>query len=89
MPFELHETNAYGVWQAQDHVGSPYRIVEDVAELRSGEAYAVLTPDQFVDELQAAPVPFAMFHPMCGGMPIELAWSSLRLFQHEVLPRFV
>ena len=87
-PFFLHETNAYGEWQAQDDVASPYRTVEDVDELRARGSYAVLTPDQLVDELRAAPFPFAMFHPMCGGMPIDLAWSSLRLFEHEVLPRF-
>jgi hypothetical protein len=27
-----------------------------------------------------------MLHPMCGGMPPELAWSSLRLFEKQVLP---
>jgi hypothetical protein len=37
---------------------------------------------------EASPYPFALLHPLCGGMPIELAWSSLRLFEHEVLPAF-
>jgi len=87
-PFFLHENNAYGAWQAQDDLAAPYRTVEDPEELRANGAYAVLTPDQYVEELRAAPFPFAMFHPMCGGMPIDLAWSSLRLFEHEVLPRF-
>ena len=87
-PFFLHEMNAYGAWQAQDDLASPYRTVEDLDALRAGDSYAVLTPDQFVEELQAAPFPFAFFHPMCGGMPIDLAWSSLRLFEHEVMPRF-
>jgi hypothetical protein len=41
-----------------------------------------------VTEVKAAPFPFAMFHPLCGGMPPELAWSSLRLFESEVLPAF-
>jgi alkanesulfonate monooxygenase SsuD/methylene tetrahydromethanopterin reductase-like flavin-dependent oxidoreductase (luciferase family) len=26
--------------------------------------------------------------PLCGGMPMEPAWSSLRLFEREVLPAF-
>jgi alkanesulfonate monooxygenase SsuD/methylene tetrahydromethanopterin reductase-like flavin-dependent oxidoreductase (luciferase family) len=85
-PFFLHETNAYGEWQAQDDIASPYRTVDDVDELRAKGQYAVLTPDEFVAELKAAPFAFAMFHPLCGGMPPDLAWSSLRLFQHEVLP---
>lgn len=87
-PFFLHETNAYGAWQAQDDVASPYHSVDDLDQLRSSGKYCVLTPDQLVTELKAAPFPFAMFHPLCGGMPIDLAWSSLRLFEHEVRPAF-
>ena len=87
-PFFLHETNAYGVWQAQDGVAAPFRTVRDVDELRAGGQYRVLTPEQFVEEQKAAPFPFALLHPLCGGMPIELAWSSLRLFEREVLPAF-
>jgi alkanesulfonate monooxygenase SsuD/methylene tetrahydromethanopterin reductase-like flavin-dependent oxidoreductase (luciferase family) len=87
-PFFLHETNAYGAWLAEADMGAPYHQVDDVDALRAGRQYAVLTPDQLVEELQAAPFPFALFHPMCGGMPPDLAWSSLRLFEHEVLPAF-
>src|SRR4029453_13303357 len=87
-PFFLHETNAYGVWQAQDGVAAPFRTVRDVDELRAGGQYRVLTPEQFVEEQKAAPFPFALLHPLCGGMPIELAWWSLRLFEREGLPAF-
>jgi alkanesulfonate monooxygenase SsuD/methylene tetrahydromethanopterin reductase-like flavin-dependent oxidoreductase (luciferase family) len=87
-PFFLHETNAYGVWQAQDDSASPYRSVADTDQLRAGRQYAVLTPEQYIDELKSAPFPFAMLHPLCGGMPPELAWSSLQLFEREVLPAF-
>jgi alkanesulfonate monooxygenase SsuD/methylene tetrahydromethanopterin reductase-like flavin-dependent oxidoreductase (luciferase family) len=87
-PFFLHETNAYGAWQAQEDLASPYHTVDDAEELRTSGQYAVLTPDELEAELRAAPFPFALFHPLCGGMPLELAWSSLRLFEHEVLPRF-
>ena len=87
-PFFFHEMNAYGTWQAQDGVASPYRSVADLAELRASGDYAVLTPDAYVEELRAAPFPFAFFHPLCGGMPPELAWTSLRLFERDVLPAF-
>jgi alkanesulfonate monooxygenase SsuD/methylene tetrahydromethanopterin reductase-like flavin-dependent oxidoreductase (luciferase family) len=87
-PFFLHETNAYGVWQAQDDIASPFHTVADIDQLRATGQYRVLAPEQFVKEQQAAPFAFAFFHPLCGGMPIELAWSSLRLFEHEVLPAF-
>ncbi|CUU57652.1 Flavin-dependent oxidoreductase, luciferase family (includes alkanesulfonate monooxygenase SsuD and methylene tetrahydromethanopterin reductase) [Parafrankia irregularis] len=86
-PCFLYQTNAYGAWQAQDDGGSPYRTLPDVDALRATGQYRVVTPDQLVTELRVSPSPFANFHPLCGGMPIDLAWSSLRLFEHEVLPR--
>ncbi|MBV9412841.1 MAG: LLM class flavin-dependent oxidoreductase [Acidimicrobiia bacterium] len=87
-PFFQHETNAYGTWQAQDGVATPYRTVASIDELRAEGQYAVLTPEELVAELKAAPFPFVMLHPLCGGIPPELAWSSLRLFENEVLPAF-
>jgi alkanesulfonate monooxygenase SsuD/methylene tetrahydromethanopterin reductase-like flavin-dependent oxidoreductase (luciferase family) len=87
-PYFLHEMNAYGAWQAASNIASPYTQVGDLDELRAGGAYAVLTPDEYVQELRALPFPFAMLHPLCGGMPPELAWTSLRLLEHEVMPAF-
>ena len=87
-PFFLHETNAYGTWQAQDDIASPFRSVVDADELRTTGQYRVLTPERFVEEQKGSLFPFALLHPMCGGMPVELAWSSLRLFENEVLPAF-
>lgn len=86
-PYFLHETNAYGAW-AQPGVPSPYRVMADVDELRASGLYAVLTPGEFVEMMADEPFPLAFFHPLCGGMPIEVAWSSLRLFECQVLPAF-
>jgi alkanesulfonate monooxygenase SsuD/methylene tetrahydromethanopterin reductase-like flavin-dependent oxidoreductase (luciferase family) len=80
-PFFLHETNSYGAWQAQDNLAAPYRTVSDSDELRKTGQYRVLTPEQFIAELQAAPFAFAQLHPLCGGIPPQLAWTSLRLFE--------
>jgi alkanesulfonate monooxygenase SsuD/methylene tetrahydromethanopterin reductase-like flavin-dependent oxidoreductase (luciferase family) len=87
-PFFLHETNAYGTWQAQDDVASPFRRVADTDELRTTGQYRVVTPEQFVEEQKGSAFPLALLHPMCGGIPPEMAWSSLRLFENEVLPAF-
>ena len=87
-PYFLHEMNAYGAWQAQDDVATGYQQVSDTDVLAATGQYRVLTPDQYVAELQAAgPFAFSLFHPLCGGIPPELAWESLRLYEHEVLPR--
>lgn len=85
-PYFLHEMNAYGAWQEQADVASPYRTVSGIDALQDSGRYRVLTPEEFVDEIRGLPFPFAFFHPMCGGIPIELAWSSLHLFEREVLP---
>lgn len=87
-PFFLHENNAYGAWQAEDGLATGYRTVTDSEALRATGRYRVLTPDDFVSQMKAAAFPFAVFHPLCGGTPPELAWESLRLLEHEVLPAF-
>jgi alkanesulfonate monooxygenase SsuD/methylene tetrahydromethanopterin reductase-like flavin-dependent oxidoreductase (luciferase family) len=87
-PFFLHETNAYGAWQSQDDIASPYRTVTDTDALRGTGQYRVVSPDQFVEEQKASPFPFAFFHPLCGGIPPALAWTSLHLFEERVLPAF-
>jgi len=87
-PFFLHESNAYGAWSDQSGVASPYSSVGDTEELRASGQYRVITPEHFIEEMKAAPFPFQLFHPLCGGMPIVLAWSSLHLFETRVLPAF-
>lgn len=85
-PYFLHEMNAYGAWQAQDNLANPFHTVSDIEALRATGTYQVITPAQLVGEQQGLPFPFVLLHPLCGGMPIDLAWSSLRLFEREVLP---
>jgi alkanesulfonate monooxygenase SsuD/methylene tetrahydromethanopterin reductase-like flavin-dependent oxidoreductase (luciferase family) len=85
-PFFLHETNAYGAWQDRYGVVGPYKTVADADELRATGQYQVMTPGELVAEQKASDFPFVLLHPLCGGMPIELAWSSLHLFERQVLP---
>jgi alkanesulfonate monooxygenase SsuD/methylene tetrahydromethanopterin reductase-like flavin-dependent oxidoreductase (luciferase family) len=87
-PYYRHEMEAYGAWQAQEGIASPYQPVADDDELRSCGRYDVLAPAAFVEEIRAQPFPFTILHPLCGGMPIDLAWESLRLFERAVLPAF-
>ena len=87
-PYFLHETNAYGEWQAEAGVEAGFHEVPDVETLRAEERYRVLTPEQYAEELNAVgPFGFAFFHPMVGGVPPEKAWECLHLYEHEVLPR--
>lgn len=87
-PYFLHETNAYGGWRAQAGVESPYAQAADLDELRASGSYAVLRPEAYVGELRQAPFPFALLHPLCGGIPPALGWRSLQLLDRDVLPAF-
>jgi alkanesulfonate monooxygenase SsuD/methylene tetrahydromethanopterin reductase-like flavin-dependent oxidoreductase (luciferase family) len=85
-PYFLHETNAYGAWKDQAGEDTPYNVYGDIDALRAADFYHVITPAQMIAQLKAMPIPAAQFHPPCGGMSIELAWDSLKLFENEVLP---
>ena len=85
-PYFLHETNAYGAWQAAANVEATYKAQQGIDELRAGGQYRILTPDAYKAELDAAGgLAFAALHPMVGGIPPELAWRHLRLFEAAFL----
>jgi len=85
-PYFLHETNAYGAWQAAANVAATYRPKGSLEELRAGSQYRILTPDDYAAELAVpSAVAFALLHPMVGGIPPELAWRHLRLFEQKFL----
>jgi alkanesulfonate monooxygenase SsuD/methylene tetrahydromethanopterin reductase-like flavin-dependent oxidoreductase (luciferase family) len=88
VPFFFHETNAYGAWREAAEEDGPYSSVRDYDALKATGRYQVLTPEQMVAQLKADPAPVAQFHPLCGGLPIDLAWDTLKLFETEVLPAF-
>jgi hypothetical protein len=84
-PHFLHESNAYGALQGAADVTVTYHQVADLDELRALGQYRILTPDEYAKELEAMDFPFAMFHPMVGGIPPELAWQHLHLFEESFL----
>jgi alkanesulfonate monooxygenase SsuD/methylene tetrahydromethanopterin reductase-like flavin-dependent oxidoreductase (luciferase family) len=89
-PFAMHEVNAYGKWMEEGGTSATggYKPVDDADTLRATGQYRVLTPDDLVAEIQAkGPFGFTMFHPLVGGMPPDLGWQSLRLFETDVLPQ--
>jgi alkanesulfonate monooxygenase SsuD/methylene tetrahydromethanopterin reductase-like flavin-dependent oxidoreductase (luciferase family) len=87
-PYVLHEANAYGAWAAAAGANTGYRQATDVEELRATGQYKVVTPDDLVSQLTAqGDFAFALFHPLMGGIPPAVGWESLRLLEHEVIPR--
>lgn len=84
-PYFLHESNAYGAWNPVAGVGA-YQTVTDLDELRAGGQYRILTPDEYAAELKAeGDFAVAKLHPMVGGIPPELAWQHLHLFEESFL----
>lgn len=83
----LHEAVTYSGWQTADIKSSAHSHATSVAELREEGLYRVLSPAEAVDEAKAAG-DFAMFsmHPLCGGMPIDVAWKQVELLRDEILP---
>ena len=87
-PYVLHEANAYGAWAAAAGANTGYVQAADIDALRATGQYKVVTPDELVAQLTAqGPFAFALLHPLMGGIPPELGWTSLRLLEHEVIPR--
>ena len=88
-PYAMHEVNAYGEWAAGAGIegATGFVRVDDADALRATGQYRVVTPQELVAELTAnGPFAFCMLHPLVGGLPPEVAWSSLRLIETEVIP---
>ena len=82
----LHETNAYGKWMAEAGLEGMYEQLADVEAVRAAGMYRVLTPDLLLAEIElAGPFAFVLMHPMVGGIPPDLAWRGLRIFEQDVL----
>ncbi|AKN70047.1 luciferase [Streptomyces sp. PBH53] len=78
----LHEARTYASWQSDGIRSAVRSAATSVAELRAEGVYRVLTPEQCV----AQGLDSLVLHPLVGGMPVEEAWRSLRLFAERVVP---
>lgn len=80
----LHDARSYDAWH-----GDLDSAVRDrsttVADLRAGGVYAVLEPDDLVERCRRGLATVAT-HPLCGGLPADASWESLRLLGDVVLP---
>ncbi|SNS73451.1 LLM class flavin-dependent oxidoreductase [Actinacidiphila glaucinigra] len=85
----FHEAATYASWQSAGIRSAVRSTAASPEELRREGVYRVVTPDECVAFAEAATDPAAalVLHPLCGGMPVEEGWRSLRLFAEQVLPR--
>ncbi|WP_341927728.1 LLM class flavin-dependent oxidoreductase [Nocardioides psychrotolerans] len=87
----LADAQGYQAWRSTDAVGGAVTsFVRDdsssVAEMRAAGVYVVLTPSALVDRCRSREIRLITCHPLCGGLPAEPSWESLRLISEVVAP---
>jgi alkanesulfonate monooxygenase SsuD/methylene tetrahydromethanopterin reductase-like flavin-dependent oxidoreductase (luciferase family) len=84
-PHLLHDARTYAAWMGAGHTSASKSTATSVEALRAERgAYRILTPDEAVAYVRAHGV--LLLHPLCGGIPPELAWPCLELVASKVLP---
>jgi alkanesulfonate monooxygenase SsuD/methylene tetrahydromethanopterin reductase-like flavin-dependent oxidoreductase (luciferase family) len=88
-PHALFDAQTYASWQSDSYrFATDVRDAKDWRDVRASGVYRVLTPDETVAlaEEQGA-FGSVLLHPLMGGISPDVAWQSLELFEHKVLPR--
>ncbi|MGN0125454.1 MAG: LLM class flavin-dependent oxidoreductase [Rhodococcus sp. (in: high G+C Gram-positive bacteria)] len=87
-PHLMYTTNMNAQWAKERGTGTTgYTFVENIAELKKQPQFVVLTPEQCVEYArERGNDTELMFQPLMGGMPPEIGWRSLELFESRVLP---
>lgn len=82
----LNEAIEYSSWK-EPGLQRPLEFESSSIEaMRAEKRYEIITPDECIRRHRAAPEFFATLHPMIGGMPLEQAWSCIKLYAEKVLP---
>jgi alkanesulfonate monooxygenase SsuD/methylene tetrahydromethanopterin reductase-like flavin-dependent oxidoreductase (luciferase family) len=86
--YVLYEAQTYASFQTPGQHSTPGVHAESVDDLHASPQYVVGTADQVYERLKDVPRQGGItFNPLAGGLPSELAWSSLEMFAAKVLPR--
>ena len=82
--FFLYDALAYGQWRHASRRAYAESFATDLAGLRAEGQYCFLSPEEAGARIQDKGS--INLSPLCGGMPIEVAWNSLALFAKKVIP---
>jgi len=81
----LHDARSYAQWQLDAGVDSvALDTATTVQELRKNGVYTVVTPEECAEIVRS--YGSLALHPLCGGIPPEIAWQSLELVASQVQP---
>lgn len=80
----LYDATAYGKWHHPTRRAYAESFATDLEALRAEGKYRIVTPAQAVDIVrQTNSLHLA---PLVGGLPLDIGWESLRLFEEQVEP---
>jgi len=83
-PFLLHDARMYASWfGGADTATKSGAETVDALRAEAG-AYRIFTPDDAIAYVRERGIFLA--HPLCGGLPPDLAWPSLELLASKVVP---
>ena len=86
-PYFMREGNEYSSWKLSGVPRPGESLATSIDELRAQGRYEILSPDQCIERIQSkGPEYTPCLHPLVGGMPLDRAWQSLRLYAEKVLP---
>jgi hypothetical protein len=86
-PHLLHDAVTYGAWNPANTTSSTMSYATSIDELRADDtaAHRIVTVDEAVELIRLDGS--LSLHPLCGGLPPEIAWPYLRRVADEVVPR--
>jgi len=84
-PHALYDAETYASWQTPGQRSAVHVDAKTIDDVRRSGVYRVVTPDECV--ALAKEHGRLILHPLMGGIPPELGWEGLRLFERKVLPR--
>jgi len=80
----LYDALAYGQWRHATRRAYAESFASDLEGLREEGKYCFLTPEEAIARMRSKGS--INLSPLCGGMPLNVAWNSLELFAGKVMP---
>ncbi len=80
----FYDATAYGAWQHPTRRAYAESFARTKDELIAEGKYRIVTPEQACNII--AKTGSLHLAPLCGGVPIDDGWKSLRLFEDKVKP---
>jgi len=84
-PCFLRELREYSSWKQEGVRRPSQEQVETVEDLRRQKRFEIMTPEQCIEDFGPGGRSTVVLHPLAGGVPLDRAWQTLRLFSDRVL----